>query len=41
MTSIRSMADMGGMKLVSAAPKPLGVTSPATFWRRPSIRISV
>src|SRR5690554_6774342 len=31
----------GGMKLVLVSPKPLGVTSPPGFWRRPSIRIRV
>jgi len=40
-TSIRSMADIGGMKLVEVSLKPLGVTLPAVFWRLPSIRISV
>src|SRR5690554_7003842 len=40
-TSMRSMADIGGMKLVEVSLKPLGVTLPAGFWRRPSIRIRV
>ena len=35
------MADSGGMKLVEVSPKPLGVTLPAAFCRRPSIRIRV
>src|SRR5690606_40766334 len=39
-TSMRSMADRGGMKLVDVSPKPLGVTLPAAFWRRPSMRRS-
>ena len=40
-TSIRSIAETGGMKLVDVSPKPFGVTLPAVFWRRPSIRTSV
>ena len=38
---MRSIALTGGMKLVEVPPKPFGVTLPAAFWRRPSIRIRV
>ena len=31
----------GGRKLVEVSPNPFGVTLPAVFWRRPSIRIRV
>jgi hypothetical protein len=41
MTSMRSMADSGGRKLVCVPPKSLGVTLPAEFWRRPSMSTSV
>ena len=30
-TSMRSMADIGGMKLLAVPPKALGVTLPAAF----------
>ena len=40
-TSMRSIADIGGMKLLEVSPKPLGVMSPELFWRRPSISTRV
>ncbi len=40
-TSMRSMAETGGIKLVCVSLNPFGVMSPALFWRRPSIRIRV
>ncbi len=30
-TSMRSMAETGGMKLLEVSPKPFGVTLPAVF----------
>ena len=38
---MRSIADIGGMKLLAVPPKAFGVTLPAAFWRRPLMRISV
>src|SRR5690606_18943075 len=36
-TSMRSIADIGGMKLLAVLPKLFGATLPDVFWRRPSI----
>lgn len=41
MTSIRSIAEIGGIKLLLDSLKPFGVMFPTLFWRLPSIKIKV